>query len=49
MPLFYKFRKEDFIQQKLKYFIVWHMYIVYIALVCFYISFYALSVPSATG
>ena len=49
LPIVYKLRKEEFIKKRVVYYLDWHAYIIYMSLVCFYVSFYALQTPSSDG
>lgn len=49
LPTVYKNRKEFFLRKRLPYYLVWHIYIIYLTGVCFTMSFWALDCIAPTG
>jgi hypothetical protein len=45
----YKTRKEEFLRRRLSYTVAWHIYIVYIAVVVYFVPFYSMSGPTPEG
>jgi hypothetical protein len=49
LPVVYKNRKELFLRKRLPYYLLWHVYIIYLIGVCFSMGFYALDCIAPGG